>query len=150
MISTASSTLKFFTSSRLRCFISAMIHRPIKSLVGSPARRDPRVVVLGGLGGVLLQMLGDLVARVDGLYRTLWKAHGAVDAFLGIYQVVVPPVIDAVHRTRPHTSGVLRAYARFGYNVGHYRYSSLNIPTFRWYRPIQVGTFVPNISRKIV
>src|SRR5687768_18375568 len=71
MISTASSTLKALTSSRLRCFSFAMIR-----LVDFDARRDARVVELGGPGLGMLHLFGDLVARIDGLHRAFRHAHG--------------------------------------------------------------------------
>src|SRR5918997_1029986 len=118
MISTASSTLRALTSSRLRCFSSAMI---LDRLVELDARRGARVVELGGLRGVALHLVGDLVAGVDSLHRTLGHAHGAVYALLGVDQVLVARVVDAVHRARPHPCGVLRTDTRFGDNVGKYR-----------------------------
>src|SRR5215212_3155679 len=39
-----------------------------------------------------------------------------------------PPRHRCSPQDTPHTSGVLRAYARFGYDVGHYRYSSPEYP----------------------
>src|SRR4028118_763425 len=71
MISTASSTLKALTSSRLRCFISATTHRPrsVVLRVDLDARRGRRVVELGGPGHVVLHVFRNLVAGVDGLYR---------------------------------------------------------------------------------
>src|SRR5215208_7645775 len=126
MISTASSALRAFTSSRLRCFISATLSpKIVVRLVELDARRGPRVVELGGLGDVVLHVLGDLVVGVDGFDRALGHAHGAVDALLGVDQIMVSLIVDAVNRARTHACGVLRADTRFGNNVGHYRSSSI-------------------------
>src|SRR3712207_3288385 len=113
MISTASSTLKAFTSSRPRRFSSTM------ALVDFYAGRGRRVVELGGSRHVSLHLLGDLVAGVDRLYRAHGHAHRAVDAFVGVDHEVVVGVVDAVDRTRPDAGRVLRADAGFGYDVGH-------------------------------
>src|SRR3712207_1653368 len=86
MISTASSTLRAFTSSRPRCFSSATI---LARLVELDAGRGARVVELCGLRDVALHLLGDLVAGVDGLDRALGHAHRAVYALLGVDQVLV-------------------------------------------------------------
>src|SRR5918998_3876267 len=117
MISTASSTLRVFTSSRLRRFNSAIS-------VELDARRGARVVELGGPGDVALLVLWDLIARVDSLHRALRHAHRAVDALVGVDYEVISGIVDAVDGTCPHARRVLRADTRFGYNVGHYRSSS--------------------------
>src|SRR5918994_4390218 len=114
MISTASSTLRVLTSSRLRRFISAMIR-----LVDFDAGRDVRVVELGCPGLGMLHRFGNLVARIDGLHRAFWHAHGAVDALGGVDHELVIGVVDAVHRARPYASRVLRADTQFGDNIGH-------------------------------
>src|SRR5918994_1866463 len=73
-------------------------------LIDFDARGNVRVVELGGLAYVVLHLFGDLVARIDGLHRALWHAHGAV---------------DALHRARPYASRVLRTDTQFGNNIGH-------------------------------
>src|SRR3954454_2913515 len=113
MISTASSTLKALTSSRLRCSSSAM------RLVELDAGRHPRVIELGCHGPGVFHGFGQLVAGVDGLHRALGHAHGAVDALGGVDDELVTGVVDAVYRTRPPTSRVLGADTQFGYHVSH-------------------------------
>src|SRR5688572_28837367 len=109
MISTASSTLKALTSSRLRRFNSVMIR-----LVDLDAGRDARVVELGGSGLGVLHLFGDLVARIDGLHRAFRHTHGAIYALSGVDHELVIGVVDAVHRARPYASRVLRADTQFG------------------------------------
>src|SRR5215204_1687279 len=149
MISTASSTLKAFTSSSLRCFIPVTIGRPREPSIALDTRRDTRVVELGGLGRVVAHVLGDLVVGVDGLHRTLGHAHGAVYALLGVDHEVVPTVVDAVNRAYLHASGVLRADTRFDNNVGHYRSSS---PEHPYSPPVPTSTVTPvsEVYRRLV
>src|SRR5918997_5635017 len=141
MISTVSSALKALTSSRLRCFNSAMIVR----LVLFEARRNPRVVELGGLCDVVLHVLWNLVVGVDGLHRTLGHAHAAVNALRGVDQVVVSLVIDAINGARRNASSVLRADTRFGYHVGHCRFSPLLSPCLRPVSP-SIVALVPKVA----
>src|SRR5215213_11183596 len=72
------------------------------------------------LGDVALHLLRDLVLRVDGLDRALGLAGPAVYALLGVDQELVPPVVDAVHRTHLDAALVLRADTRLGNNVGQF------------------------------
>src|ERR687889_917697 len=118
-------------------------------LIDLKARRDPRVVELGGLGDVVLHVFGDLVVGVDGLYRALGHAHGAVYALRGVDDELVPGVVDAVNRAHPHASGILRADTRFDNNVGHYRSSS---PEHPYSRPVPTSmvTLVPEVYRRLV
>ena len=88
-------------------------------LIDFDARGDVRVVQLGGLAYVVLHLFGDLVARIDGLHRALWHAHGTVDALGGVDHELVIGVVDAIHRARPYASRVLRADTQFGDNIGH-------------------------------
>ena len=88
-------------------------------LIDFDARGDVRVVELGGLAYVVLHLFGDLVARIDGLHRALWHAHGAVYALGRVDHELVIGVVDAVHRARPYASRVLRADTQFGNNIGH-------------------------------
>src|SRR5215203_1969073 len=88
-------------------------------LIDFDARGDVRVVELGGLAYVVLHLFGDLVARIDGLHRALWHAHGAVDALGGVDHELVIGVVDAVHWARPYAGRVLRADTQFGNNIGH-------------------------------
>src|SRR5215218_11301156 len=88
-------------------------------LIDFDARGDFRVVELGGLAYVVLHVFGDLVARIDGLHRAFWHAHGAVDALSRVDHELVIGVVDAVHRTRPYASCVLGADTQFGNNIGH-------------------------------
>src|SRR5215204_4669982 len=88
-------------------------------LIDFDARGDVRVVELGGLAYVVLHVFGDLVARIDGLHRALWHAHGAVYALGRVDHELVIGVVDAVHRARPYASRVLRADTQFGNNIGH-------------------------------
>src|SRR5918992_373605 len=78
--------------------------------------------VVGGLGGVALHVLGDLILGVDGLDRALRLAGSAVDALLGVDHEVVARVVDAVHGTDLDAALVLGADARFRYDVGHRRF----------------------------
>src|SRR5215204_6372153 len=88
-------------------------------LIDFDARGDVRVVELGGLAYVVLHLFGDLVARIDGLHRALWHAHGAVDALSGVDHELVIGVVDAIHWARPYAGRVLRADTQFGNNIGH-------------------------------
>src|SRR5215213_8456916 len=55
--------------------------------------------VLGGLGGVALHVLGDLVLGIDGLDRALGFAGAAIDALFRVDHEVIAGVVDAVDRT---------------------------------------------------
>src|SRR5215210_4108537 len=118
-------------------------------LINLDARRDPRVVELAGLGDVMLHVFGDFVVGVDGLHRALGHAHRAVYALRGVYDEVVPTVIDAVNRAHPYASGILRADTRFDNNVGHYRSSSPEHP-YSPPVPSSIVTLVPEVHRRLV
>ena len=64
--------------------------------------------VVGVFGYVALHLLGDLVLGVDGLDRALGLAGAAVYALLGVYEELIPAVVDAVNRTDLNTRLVLR------------------------------------------
>src|ERR671920_549320 len=68
--------------------------------------------VVGGLGGVALHVLGDLVLGVDGLHRALRLAR---------------PAVDAVDGTDLDAALVLRADARLSYDVGHKSFLLLSL-----------------------
>src|SRR5215211_1745082 len=111
-------SLDFFQVALLHLGHDSSPSRVIR-LVDFDARRDVRVVELGGPGLGMLHLFGDLVARIDGLHRAFWHAHGAVDALSRVDHELVISVVDAVHRTRPYASRVLGADTQFGNDIGH-------------------------------
>src|SRR5215216_6078348 len=74
---------------------------------------------VGVLCDVALHLLGDLVLGIDSLDWALRLAGAAVYALLGVYEELIPAVIDAVDRTDLDTGLVLGAYTGLRNNIGH-------------------------------
>src|SRR5215216_2443956 len=74
---------------------------------------------VGVLCDVALHLLGDLVLGIDSLDWALRLAGAAVYALLGVYEELIPSVVDAVDRTDLDTGLVLGAYAGLRDHVGH-------------------------------
>src|SRR5215211_6760421 len=74
---------------------------------------------VGVLCDVALHLLWDLVLGVDSLDWALRLAGAAVYALLGVYEELIPSVVDAVDRTDLDTGLVLGAYAGLRDHVGH-------------------------------
>src|SRR5215203_1470199 len=82
---------------------------------------------VGVLCDVALHLVWDLVLGIDSLDWALRLAGAAVYALLGVYEELIPSVVDAVDRTDLDTGLVLGAYAGLCDHVG----SSLLPPSSR-------------------
>src|SRR5215217_5903683 len=74
---------------------------------------------VGVLCDVALHLLWYLVLGVDSLDWALRLAGAAVYVLLGVYEELIPSVVDAVDRTDLDTGLVLGAYAGLRDHVGH-------------------------------
>src|SRR5215204_2280499 len=74
---------------------------------------------VGVLCDVALHLVWDLVLGIDSLDWALRLAGAAVYALLGVYEELIPSVVDAVDRTDLDTGLVLGAYAGLRDHVGH-------------------------------
>ena len=60
-----------------------------------------------------------IIFLIDGVYRALWNADGAVNALIRIDDQEIGAFAKAVNRANIDTVGVLAADAGFGNNVSH-------------------------------